>query len=191
MRSIWPGRLSSRCCCTSSRTPRVGLLLIKASPPHPLPHQMPIACVAKIMAKQLADVGYAKISNDAKRLVQECATEFICFIMSEANSQAREAGCTSLSGEQLIKACESMGAPGFTRPPLRRIMSNGRDVGVPAGLDEMVSPLRHALPHLQPPKRIRKKPAVNKEEDAQNEEEDAQNESKRRRVSKQASPENC
>ena len=58
-------------------------------------------------------------------------------------------------------------------------------------MDEMVSPLRHALPHLQPPKRIRKKPAVNKEEDAQNEEEDAQNESKRRRVSKQASPENC
>ena len=184
MRSIWPGRLSSRCCCTSSRTPRVGLLLIKASPPLPLPHQMPIACVAKIMAKQLADVGYAKISNDTKRLVQECATEFICFIMSEANSQAREAGCTSVSGEQLINACESMGAPGFTRPPLRRIMSNGRDVGVPAGLDEMVSPLRHALPHLQPPKRIRKKPAVN-------EEEDAQNESKRRRVSKQASPENC
>jgi len=33
--------------------------------------------------------------------------------------------------------------------------------------------------------------AQNEEEDAQNEEEDAQNESKRRRVSKQASPENC
>ena len=46
-------------------------------------------------------------------------------------------------------------------------------------MDEMVGPLRHALPLLQPPKRIRKKPAVN---------EDAQNESKRRRVSK-ASPE--
>ena len=136
------------------------------------------------MAKQLADVEYARISNDTKRLVQECATEFVCFIMSEANSQAREAGCTSVSGEQLIKACESMGAPGHTRPPLpfRRIMSNGRDVGVPAGLDEMVGPLRHALPHLQPPKRIRKKPAVN---------EDGQNESKRRRVSTQALPENC
>ena len=46
-------------------------------------------------------------------------------------------------------------------------------------MDEVVGPLRHALPLLQPPKRIRKKPAVN---------EDAQNESKRRRVSK-ASPE--
>ena len=137
------------------------------------------------MAKQLADVEYARISNDAKRLVQKCATEFVCFIMSEANSQAREAGCTSVSGEQLIQACESMGAPGYTRPPplpFCRIMSNGRDVGVPAGLDEMVGPLRHALPHLQPPKRIRKKPAVN---------EDGQNESKRRRVSTQASSDNC
>ena len=56
-------------------------------------------------------------------------------------------------------------------------------------MDEIVSPLRHALPHLQPPKRIRKKPAVN-EEAVNEEEEDAQNESKRRRVSKQASPEN-
>ena len=169
-------------------------MTVPLTPHRPHPQQLPIACIAKIMANELAksNLGYnTKISNDAKRLVQECATEFICFIMSEANSQAREAGCTSVSGEQLIKACESMGAPGFTRPPLRRIMSNGRDVGVPAGLDEMVSPLRHALPHLQPPKRIRKKPAVNKEEDAQNEEEDAENESKRRRVSKQASPENC
>ena len=69
------------------------------------------------MANELADVGYAKISNDAKRLVQECATEFICFIMSEANSQAREAGRTSVSGQQMIDACESMGAPGPTRPP--------------------------------------------------------------------------
>ena len=87
------------------------------------------------MANELADVGYAKISNDAKRLVQECATEFICFIMSEANSQAREAGRTSVSGQQMIDACESMGAPGPTvtpfsvcPSPFRRFVSNSRDV---------------------------------------------------------------
>ena len=55
------------------------------------------------MANELADVGYAKISNDAKRLVQECATEFICFIMSEANSQAREAGRTVVAVEDVGK----------------------------------------------------------------------------------------
>jgi len=74
------------------------------------------------MANELAksNLGYnTKISNDAKRLVQECATEFICFVMSEANSQAREAGRTSVSGQQMIDACASMGAPGphTTRPP--------------------------------------------------------------------------
>ena len=90
--------------------------------PRPHPQQLPIACIAKIMANELAksNLGYnTKISNDAKRLVQECATEFICFIMSEANSQAREAGRTSVSGQQMIDACASMGAPGphTTRPP--------------------------------------------------------------------------
>ena len=152
------------------------------------------------MANELAksNLGYnTKISNDAKRLVQECATEFICFIMSEANSQAREAGRTSVSGQQMIDACASMGAwPAHHTASVCPFPSGASCLtvatfGVPAGFDEMVTPLRHALPHLQPPKRIRKKPAVNKEEDAQNEEEDAQNESKRRRVSKQASPENC
>ena len=86
------------------------------------------------MANELADVGYAKISNDAKRLVQECATEFICFIMSEANSQAREAGRSSVSGQQMIDACESMGACGTPThalsvpSPFRRVVTDGRDV---------------------------------------------------------------
>ena len=124
---------------------------------------MPIACVAKIMAKQLADLGYAKISNDAKKLVQECATEFICFIMSEANSQAREAGRTSVSGQQMIDACASMGA--WPAPntasvcpfPFGASCLTVATFGVPAGFDEMVGPMSHALPHLAPAKRKRKK----------------------------------
>ena len=96
---------------------------------------MPIAIIAKIMARELSHLGYAKISHDAKTLMQEAATEFICFIMSEANSQAREAGRTSVSGQQMIDACESMGAPGPTvtpfsvcPSPFRRFVSNSRDV---------------------------------------------------------------
>ena len=73
------------------------------------------------MANELADVGFAKVSNDAKKLVQECATEFICFTMSEANSQAREAGRSSVSGQQMIDACEDMGACSSAAPAQTRL----------------------------------------------------------------------
>ena len=139
------------------------------------------------MANELAksNLGYnTKISNDAKRLVQECATEFICFIMSEANSQAREAGRTSVSGQQMIDACASMGAwPAHHTAsvcpfPFGASCLTAATFGAPAGFDEMVGPMSHALPHLQPAKRKRKKPAPKK---------DALDKSKLPRVSGQAS----
>ena len=94
---------------------------------------MPIAIIQKIMARELSHLGYAKISHDAKTLVQEAATEFICFIMSEANDQALQAKRKSVSGQDIINACDSM------------------------DMREMVQPMTNALPHLQPPKRVRGK----------------------------------
>ena len=141
-------------------------MTVPLTPRRSHPQQLPIACIAKIMANELAksNLGYnTKISNDAKRLVQECATEFICFIMSEANSQAREAGRTSVSGQQMIDACASMGA--WPAPntasvcpfPFGASCLTVATFGVPAGFDEMVGPMSHALPHLGPAKRKRKK----------------------------------
>ena len=71
---------------------------------------MPIANIGKIMARQLAYTGHAKISEDTKRLMQECATEFICFIISEANDQATQAKRKAVSGQDIIDACGHMGA---------------------------------------------------------------------------------
>jgi len=71
---------------------------------------MPIAIIAKIMARELAHLGYAKISHDAKSLMQEAATEFICFLMSEANDQALNAKRKSVSGQDFINACSNLGA---------------------------------------------------------------------------------
>ena len=96
---------------------------------------MPIAIIAKIMARELSHLGYAKISHDAKTLMQEASTEFICFIMSEANDQALQAKRKSVSGQDIINACDSM------------------------DMREMVQPMTNALPHLQPPKRVRGKAA--------------------------------
>jgi len=96
---------------------------------------MPIANIGKIMARQLAYTGHSKISEDTKRLMQECATEFICFIISEANDQATQAKRKAVSGQDIINACEHM------------------------EMLEMLGPLTNALPHLQPPKRLRGKAA--------------------------------
>ena len=63
---------------------------------------MPIAIIAKIMARELSHLGYAKISHDAKSLMQEAATEFICFLMSEANDQALAAKRKSVTGQDFI-----------------------------------------------------------------------------------------
>ena len=71
---------------------------------------MPIAIIAKIMARELAHLGYAKISHDAKSLMQEAATEFICFLMSEANDQALQAKRKSVTGQDFINACDKLGA---------------------------------------------------------------------------------
>eukprot|EP00964_Phaeocystis_antarctica_P163394 scaffold139481_cov121-Phaeocystis_antarctica.AAC.1 len=62
------------------------------------------------MARELAHLGYAKISHDAKSLMQEAATEFICFLMSEANDQALNAKRKSVSGQDFINACSNLGA---------------------------------------------------------------------------------
>ena len=43
------------------------------------------------MAKELAGATEAKVSGSAKALMQEAATEFVCFVMSEANDQAAQA----------------------------------------------------------------------------------------------------
>jgi len=94
---------------------------------------LPMANVAKIMARQLGHLGYAKVSNDAKVLMQEAATEFICFIMSETNDIAVEAKRKSVTGPDVINACQRM------------------------DLAEFYEPLTNALPHLQPVKRKRGK----------------------------------
>mmetsp|Transcript_23524 Transcript_23524/g.47834 ORF Transcript_23524/g.47834 Transcript_23524/m.47834 type:complete len:145 (+) Transcript_23524:3-437(+) len=91
------------------------------------------------MNRELSHLGYAKISHDAKTLMQEAATEFICFIMSEANDQALQAKRKSVSGQDIINACAQM------------------------DMHEMVQPMTNALPHLQPPKRLRGKAAAEHE----------------------------
>ena len=79
---------------------------------------LPIANVAKVMTRQLSDIGFAKIAHDAKMAMQEAVTEFICFGMSEANDQAVKGKRKTVAGSDIANTCYSMGEPSLSSPQL-------------------------------------------------------------------------
>ncbi|GLJ46196.1 hypothetical protein SUGI_0973110 [Cryptomeria japonica] len=68
---------------------------------------LPIANVGNIMRKILPL--NARISKEAKETMQECASEFIRFVTSEASHQCREDNRKIITGEDLILAMSSLG----------------------------------------------------------------------------------
>ncbi|KAI8370351.1 histone-fold-containing protein [Radiomyces spectabilis] len=68
---------------------------------------LPIANVARIMKKALPD--NAKIAKDAKECVQECVSEFISFITSEASDRCQQEKRKTINGEDILWAMQSLG----------------------------------------------------------------------------------
>jgi histone H3/H4 len=68
---------------------------------------VPIANVARIMKAALPD--NAKISKEAKECMQECVSEFIAFITSEAVEKCRQEKRKTVSGEDILFALASLG----------------------------------------------------------------------------------
>ncbi|CAA7257404.1 unnamed protein product [Cyclocybe aegerita] len=69
---------------------------------------LPIANVARIMKGSVPPT--AKIAKDAKECVQECVSEFISFITSEAAEKCQLEKRKTIGGEDILYA---MGALGF------------------------------------------------------------------------------
>ena len=79
------------------------------SPPEPLREQdrlLPMANVARLMASELPND--AKISRDAKLLMQEMVSEFICFVTSEANDLCMTSGHKAISQSDLLNALDNL-----------------------------------------------------------------------------------
>ena len=77
--------------------------------PEPLREQerlLPMANVAKLMAKQLPPT--AKISREAKVLMQEMASEFICFIAAEASDLSLQANQHAITPDQIIESLDKL-----------------------------------------------------------------------------------
>ncbi|KAF5402618.1 hypothetical protein EG68_01882 [Paragonimus skrjabini miyazakii] len=75
---------------------------------------LPIANVAKIMKRAVP--GNGKIAKDAKECVQECVSEFISFITSEAAERCQTEKRKTINGEDILYAMNSLGFDNYVEP---------------------------------------------------------------------------
>lgn len=112
---------------------------------------LPIANVARIMKKALPKSG--KIAKDAKECVQECVSEFISFITSEASERCHQEKRKTINGEDILFAMSTLGFDNYVEP-LKQYLQKYREsakgekttgsVGA-EGLDDMQEELAHTL----------------------------------------------
>uniref|UniRef100_A0ACD5VCH2 Uncharacterized protein n=1 Tax=Avena sativa TaxID=4498 RepID=A0ACD5VCH2_AVESA len=75
---------------------------------------MPIANVIRIMRRVLPP--HAKISDDAKELIQECVSEFISFVTGEANERCHAEHRKTVTAEDVVWAMERLGFDDYVLP---------------------------------------------------------------------------
>lgn len=75
---------------------------------------LPIANISRIMKCALPD--NAKIAKDAKETIQECVSEFILFVTSEASDRCQQEKRKTVNGEDLLWAMQSLGFENYIEP---------------------------------------------------------------------------
>jgi len=75
---------------------------------------LPIANISRIMKKALPS--NAKIAKDAKETVQECVSEFISFITSEASDKCQREKRKTINGDDLLWAMQTLGFEDYQEP---------------------------------------------------------------------------
>ncbi|XP_047975715.1 nuclear transcription factor Y subunit B-8 isoform X2 [Salvia hispanica] len=75
---------------------------------------LPIANISRIMKKGLPANG--KIAKDAKETVQECVSEFISFITSEASDKCQREKRKTINGDDLLWAMATLGFEDYIDP---------------------------------------------------------------------------
>ena len=75
---------------------------------------MPIANVIRLMRRNIPS--HAKISEDAKAVVQESVSEFISFVTSEANFLCEKEQRKTITAEDVLWAMSSLGFDNYIKP---------------------------------------------------------------------------
>ncbi|XP_072974933.1 nuclear transcription factor Y subunit B-1-like [Typha angustifolia] len=86
---------------------------------------LPIANISRIMKKALPANG--KIAKDAKETVQECVSEFISFITSEASDKCQKEKRKTINGDDLLWAMATLGFEEYIEP-LKLYLQKYREV---------------------------------------------------------------
>ncbi|KAL5614708.1 hypothetical protein BROUX41_004803 [Berkeleyomyces rouxiae] len=89
---------------------------------------LPIANVARIMKNALPE--NAKIAKEAKECMQECVSEFISFITSEASEKCHQEKRKTVNGEDIIFAMTSLGFENYAEA-LKIYLAKYRDTQTP------------------------------------------------------------
>ncbi|XP_064078120.1 uncharacterized protein LOC135195669 isoform X1 [Macrobrachium nipponense] len=90
--------------------------------PHVLREQdrfLPIANIARIMKKGIPRTGKVsgyKIAKDARECVQECVSEFISFVTSEASDRCHQEKRKTINGEDILWAMNALGFENYVEP---------------------------------------------------------------------------
>eukprot|EP00123_Amoebidium_parasiticum_P012786 comp21576_c0_seq1/m.30150 comp21576_c0_seq1/g.30150 ORF comp21576_c0_seq1/g.30150 comp21576_c0_seq1/m.30150 type:complete len:172 (-) comp21576_c0_seq1:441-956(-) len=75
---------------------------------------LPIANIGRLMKRAIPESG--KMAKDAKECVQECASEFIGFITSEASDRCHQEKRKTINGEDILWAMQSLGFDPYIEP---------------------------------------------------------------------------
>ena len=75
---------------------------------------LPIANISRIMKRMIPHEG--KLSKEAKECVQECITEFLLFITSEASERCSNERRKTISGEDILTAFKALGFDEYLTP---------------------------------------------------------------------------
>jgi nuclear transcription Y subunit beta len=77
---------------------------------------LPIANIAKIMKKAIPNSSQGKIAKDSRECVQECVSEFISFITSEASERCANEKRKTMNGEDILWAMQNLGFDNYIDP---------------------------------------------------------------------------
>ncbi|XP_068484374.1 nuclear transcription factor Y subunit B-5-like [Phaseolus vulgaris] len=88
---------------------------------------LPIANVGRLMKQILPQ--NAKISKEAKETMQECVSEFISFVTSEASEKCRKERRKTVNGDDICWALSTLGFDDYAAP-MRRYLHRYREVEV-------------------------------------------------------------